>query len=69
MILCIFCGGHTKKDEAPIPISILEFQPPADHSGEHSVDRFTAKFCCQSCYRKIHENIANAACESARSIP
>ena len=68
MTICIFCGGHTQKDETPIPLSILEFQPPTA-AGEHSEDRFTAKFCCQSCYKKIHLNIASAAIDSAKGLP
>jgi len=65
-MICIFCGGSVQKDEAPIPISILEFQPPTYPPGEYSADRFTAKHCCQACYRNIHTNIANAACDSAK---
>jgi len=67
MTVCVFCGGHIKKDEMPIPISILEFQPPTV-AGEHSVDQFTAKFCCQACYQKIHANIASAAIDCAKEL-
>lgn len=65
-MICIFCGCSVQKDEAPIPISVLEFQPPSSIQGELSEERFAAKFCCQACYRDIHTNIANAACDSAK---
>ena len=69
MTICIFCGGHTQKDENPIPLSILEFQPPTGIPGELSQDRFTAKFCCQKCYKNIHFHIASAAIDSAKVLP
>lgn len=67
LTICIFDGKEISKKEYPIPISILEFQPPTSLE-DHSIDRFTAKYCCQECYRRIHQNIAAAACYASEML-
>jgi hypothetical protein len=65
--ICIFDGKPIAANEWPIPISVLEFQPPTGIEN-NSIDRFTAKYCCQECYRKIHENIAAASCSASERL-
>jgi len=67
LTICIFDGKEITKTEYPIPISVLEFQPPTTQD-DHSVDRFTAKYCCQECYRNIHRHIAAAACSASERL-
>jgi hypothetical protein len=59
MTKCIFCGKEIPKDDYPIPVAEIRFQPP-NPSGL-GVNSLCGHFSCSSCYRDILSNAATAA--------